>query len=184
MSKPSLQPFYCCSHLNAAYPAVTQAAYGDETAVKGYVENLVKAAVKNSSVAVTINRVSYTAPIAGTSANRSGTDGSYVFTVTAAKGSQSQTTGQIKVNISATTDTSGGTSGGGSSFADVDKTDWFFDAVANVRQNGLMSGTSKTTFSPHLKVNRAMIATVLYRMTGNPHVTGENTFTDVPSGTW
>jgi len=47
-----------------------------------------------------------------------------------------------------------------------------------------MSGTSETNFSPFLTANRAMIATVLYRMAGNPHVTGESTFTDVPADMW
>ncbi|WP_158602436.1 S-layer homology domain-containing protein [Cohnella endophytica] len=203
----------------AIYSSMTQAAATSESVIAAALKVTAEAAVKNSSVAVTINKVSYTAPIAGNSANRSGTDGSYIFTVTVSKGSQSQTTEQIEVRISATADTSGGTPGGGTpgggtpgggtpgggtpgggtpgsgtpgggtpgggtSFADIDKSDWFSDAVAYVRQNGLMSGTSEMTFSPHLTANRAMIATVLYRMAGNPHVAGESTFTDVHSGTW
>ncbi|MNO31479.1 Endo-1,4-beta-xylanase A precursor [compost metagenome] len=97
----------------AAYPATTQAVYGDEAAVKGYVEHLAFVAVNNNDVTVTVNKVSYTAPIAGTSANRSGTDGSFVFTVTVAKGTQSQTTGPFQVRISATAYSSGSPSNGG-----------------------------------------------------------------------
>ncbi|QJD84712.1 S-layer homology domain-containing protein [Cohnella herbarum] len=208
----------------ASFGSLTQSAASSESVIAASVKATAEAAVRNGDVAVTINKVSYTAPIAGTSANRSGTDGNYVFTVTVTKGAQSQTTGQIRVSIAATADTSGGnpgggtpdgstpggtapggtapggntpgsstpggsapsggTSGGGTSFADVNKSDWFFDAVAYVQHNGLMSGTSETTFSPLLTADRAMIATVLYRMAGNPHVTGESTFTDVPSGKW
>ncbi len=193
----------------ASYSSMTQAVATNESVIAATLKVTAEAAVKNSNVAVAINKISCTAPIAGNAANRSGTDGSFVFTVTVTKGAQSQTTGQIKVNISATAHTSGGTPGGGStpvgdtpgggtpggstpdgntsggtSFADVIKTDWFFDAVTYVRQSGLMSRTSETTFSPHLTANRAMIATVLYRMAGNPHVIGESTFTDVPSGKW
>ncbi|MED5020199.1 S-layer homology domain-containing protein, partial [Paenibacillus chibensis] len=213
----------------ASYSSMTQAAATSESVIVAALKAAAEAAVKNSSVAVTINKVSYTAPIAGNSANRSGTDGSYVFTVTLTKGSQSQTTGQIKVNISATPDTNGGTPGGdspgggnpgssnsgggtlgsgnpgggtpggatpgagtpdggtsgsGSTFADINKTDWFFNAVIYVQHSGLMSGTSETTFSPQLAASRAMIATVLYRMAGRPHVTGKSSFTDVSSGMW
>ncbi|MFC4305206.1 S-layer homology domain-containing protein [Cohnella boryungensis] len=193
----------------ASYSSMTQAAATSESVIAAVLKVTAEAAVKNSNVAITINKVRYTVPIAGTSANRSGTDGSYVFTVTVVKGAQSQTTGQIRVSIAATAYTSGGTPGGGTpggstpggntpggstpegsapsggtSFEDVNKSDWFFDAVTYVQHNGLMSGTSETIFMPNLTANRAMIVTVLYRMVGKPHVIGESTFTDVPSGAW
>ena len=49
---------------------------------------------------------------------------------------------------------------------------------------GIMQGTSETTFSPYAPMTRAMVATVLYRMAGEPAVSGDVTFSDVPADTW
>ena len=46
-----------------------------------------------------------------------------------------------------------------------------------------MNGTGDG-FSPNNNINRAQLVTVLYRMAGQPEVTGENPFTDVAGGTW
>ena len=46
-----------------------------------------------------------------------------------------------------------------------------------------MNGTGDG-FSPNNNINRAQLVTVLYRMAGQPEVTGENPFTDVPDGQW
>ena len=51
----------------------------------------------------------------------------------------------------------------GSPFTDVSDGIWYAQAVAYCHQNGWMSGTSDTAFSPSLPMNRAMLATVLYR---------------------
>lgn len=51
-------------------------------------------------------------------------------------------------------------------FRDVPEDAWFHDAVAFVHQRGLFSGTSETTFSPELLMDRAMLASVLCRMEG------------------
>lgn len=79
-----------------------------------------------------------------------------------------------------------GTSGGstdtpeaGNPFTDVHKTDWFYDDVMFVYENGLMAGTSGTTFSPYSNTTRAQIAVIFYRLAGSPEVTGESPFTDV-----
>jgi len=69
-------------------------------------------------------------------------------------------------------------------FADVRPSDWFYDAVAFVFEHNLMGGTSTTTFSPRAELSRAMLVTILYRMTGSPPVSGEHPFTDVPPDTW
>ena len=53
-------------------------------------------------------------------------------------------------------------------FADVAANAWYADAVEYVRDNGLMSGTSTTTFSPDGTMTRAMLATTLYREAGSP----------------
>lgn len=55
-------------------------------------------------------------------------------------------------------------------FEDVQKKDWFYDAVVNAITKGWFSGTSKTTFSPHKTTTRGMIVTLLYRMAGSPEV--------------
>ncbi|WP_211274527.1 S-layer homology domain-containing protein, partial [Paenibacillus oryzae] len=98
----------------ASYSTMAQAAATSEAVIAAALKATAEAAVNNSAITVKINKVSYIAPIAGTSGNRSGTDGSYVFTVTVVKGLQSQTTMQIKLNIAATADTSGGSTPGGS----------------------------------------------------------------------
>lgn len=68
-------------------------------------------------------------------------------------------------------------------FTDVDG-HWALDAIRFVYDQGLMTGTKETQFSPKKPLNRAMLATILYRMEGSPAVTGENPYTDVADGTW
>lgn len=68
-------------------------------------------------------------------------------------------------------------------FTDVDG-HWALDAIRFVYDQGLMTGTKETQFSPNKTLNRAMLATILYRMEGSPAVTGENPYTDVAAGTW
>ena len=67
-------------------------------------------------------------------------------------------------------------------FTDVHPEDWFFNDVMFVYQNGLMSGTSATTFEPNLNTTRAQIAVIFYRMDGSPEVIGDSPFTDVEYG--
>lgn len=64
-------------------------------------------------------------------------------------------------------------------FADVAADAWYADAVQYVYENGMMSGTSETTFSPNLTTTRGMIVTILYRLENEPTVTGTTAFTDV-----
>ncbi len=45
-----------------------------------------------------------------------------------------------------------------------------------------MNGTSATTFEPDGTITRAMVVTILYRMSGEPAVSGNSGFSDVPSG--
>ena len=51
-------------------------------------------------------------------------------------------------------------------FVDVDKSDWFADAVAYVTDKGLMNGTGSDTFSPNASTTRGMLMTVLARYAG------------------
>lgn len=86
---------------NATYANTTQTANGTQSAVENYVKSIATTAVNNENITVTINTVSYTAPIDGTSSDPDGTAGSYVFTVTVAKGSHEMSTTEKTVTITA-----------------------------------------------------------------------------------
>ena len=58
-------------------------------------------------------------------------------------------------------------------FTDVADGDWFYDYVAYVYANGLMDGTSGTTFEPNANMTRAMVWAILARVDGET-VTGAN----------
>ena len=68
-------------------------------------------------------------------------------------------------------------------FTDVTTSDWFYDAVAYAYDNGLMTGTSATTFSPKATTTRGMIVTILHRLEGCPAAAASG-FADVKSGAW
>ena len=53
-----------------------------------------------------------------------------------------------------------------STFSDVKTSDWFYDDVRYVCENGLMNGTGSGTFSPKATTTRGMIVTILARMEG------------------
>ena len=66
-------------------------------------------------------------------------------------------------------------------FTDVKKDAWYAPAVDYVEAAGLMNGVGNSKFDPEGKMTRGMVVTVLYRMVGDPDVTGvKTTFTDVP----
>lgn len=69
-------------------------------------------------------------------------------------------------------------------FSDVPADAWSAEAVQYVYENGLMTGTSDTTFSPDLTTSRSMIATILWRMAGSPVVNYAMDFADVPADQW
>ncbi|SHH75397.1 Outer membrane protein assembly factor BamB, contains PQQ-like beta-propeller repeat [Sporobacter termitidis DSM 10068] len=69
-------------------------------------------------------------------------------------------------------------------YTDVLTDDWFYDAVQYAGRNGLMGGTTATTFDPGANTTRAMLVTVLYRLAGKPAASGISSFTDVKSGEW
>ena len=64
-------------------------------------------------------------------------------------------------------------------FEDVGTDAWYSDAVAYVYRNGLMSGTSGSTFSPDAAITRAQLVTILWRMADSPQVNGLMDFDDV-----
>lgn len=71
-----------------------------------------------------------------------------------------------------------------STFNDVKETDWYADSIGRMISLNLMVGTSPTTFAPHSLFDRGMMITVLYRLSGEPAVTGSSLFKDVSPGAW
>lgn len=71
-----------------------------------------------------------------------------------------------------------------SAFSDVPADAWYAGAVAYCRQRGVMNGTTDTTFAPEASLTRAMLAAVLYRMSGSPTVAAPPAFTDAAAGAW
>ena len=57
-------------------------------------------------------------------------------------------------------------------------------AVQWAVETGVTSGTSADTFSPDDTVTRAQAVTFLYRLAGEPSVSGSTGFADVPAGNW
>ena len=70
-------------------------------------------------------------------------------------------------------------------FTDVRTSDWFYDPVKYVYEEGLMTGTGATAFAPNVTTTRAMIVSILYRLEGGPAVSGNNSpFNDVHTSDW
>ena len=51
-------------------------------------------------------------------------------------------------------------------FADVKSSDWSYDDIYYVWEEGLMNGTAETIISPKMDTSRAMIVTILWRLEG------------------
>ncbi|MBU5626556.1 S-layer homology domain-containing protein [Oscillibacter sp. MSJ-2] len=69
-------------------------------------------------------------------------------------------------------------------FTDVPENAWYLDGVEYAYENGLLKGTTDTTFSPNATLTRGMLVTILYRMAGSPAVTGQCPFADVAKGSY
>lgn len=73
----------------------------------------------------------------------------------------------------------------GAPYCDVAGDAWCADAVFEMWRCGLMNGTSLDYFSPNASLTRGMMATILYRMAGEPEYTGgagSDKFADVGEG--
>ena len=68
-------------------------------------------------------------------------------------------------------------------FTDVKEGDWFYEEVLYAYENGLMNGVGDNRFAPNSATTRGMLVTILYRLEGEPAVTGEAGFDDV-GDTW
>ena len=64
-------------------------------------------------------------------------------------------------------------------YTDLDRNSWYHDGVHYCLEEGLMTGTSATTFAPNMITNRAMVVTILYRLEGSPAVNASHPFTDL-----
>ncbi|QHI71018.1 S-layer homology domain-containing protein [Aminipila terrae] len=87
---------------NATYVDMTQVGAIDEAGIQDALKAIAESAVNNNTVNVTVNKESYIVPIAGTSVDPAGTNGSYVFKITVSKGLQTLFTSQKTITIAAT----------------------------------------------------------------------------------
>ena len=69
-------------------------------------------------------------------------------------------------------------------FADVEKGSWYEGAVAYAYENGLISGTSESEFSPDIALSRAQLVTIIWRMAGEPTADKKTTLDNVAEGSW
>lgn len=72
-------------------------------------------------------------------------------------------------------------------FTDITIHDWYRDAVNVVYERGLFVGTDETVFDPQVKLNRAMMMTVLFHLAGDPEQERDQAtarFLDVKAGEW
>lgn len=69
-------------------------------------------------------------------------------------------------------------------FTDVRVGDWFYDSVRFMNGNGLIQGTSSSTYSPYTTTTRGMIVTILYRLDGAPAAYNRNPFYDVSANAY
>ena len=70
-------------------------------------------------------------------------------------------------------------------FNDVlDENAWYYDAVYAAWDAGLMNGVGEGLFAPNATLDRATLATVLYREAGEPAAKGTASFTDIAEGQW
>ena len=71
-----------------------------------------------------------------------------------------------------------------SKFSDASPTAWYHDGVHWALVEGIMNGTSDTTFAPNGTATRAMVVTMLWRMAGEPASSAPAPFSDVSSDAW
>lgn len=64
-------------------------------------------------------------------------------------------------------------------YEDVVHTAWYHEGIVYVVENGIMIGVSDTAFDTSGSMSRGQLVTVLYRLAGEPQVSGTNPFRDV-----
>ena len=118
-----------------------------------------------------VDRVTVTGPNGKTITVQSRSDGSWSFT---------QPDGKVTVTVTFKAESKSEPF----TFTDVAKSDWFYESVKYVYENGLMMGTSATAFAPNLLTDRGMIVTILWRLEGAPAATAAAPFADVDVGAY
>ena len=68
-------------------------------------------------------------------------------------------------------------------FSDVPTDAYYAEAVNYVREQGLMNGTSATTFAPNATTSRSQLTAILWRQAGRPEAGGA-AFSDVPAAAY
>ena len=69
-------------------------------------------------------------------------------------------------------------------FTDVGTGEWYHEAIDYVIVNDLMNGEGDDIFAPLTNLNRGMMVTILYRLEGEPAVSGTSVFSDVAADEW
>ncbi len=69
-------------------------------------------------------------------------------------------------------------------YLDVTEDAWSYPAICCVTEMGVMNGVGNGTFQPNETMSRAMFASVLFRMAGEPETAGEAAFDDVEPAAW
>lgn len=69
-------------------------------------------------------------------------------------------------------------------YTDVAEGDWYYENIRYVTENGIMNGVTGNRFAPKETLSRAMSVTILYRLAGEPSVSGTHSFADVKSEEW
>ena len=70
------------------------------------------------------------------------------------------------------------------SFADVDSSAYYADAILWAIENGITKGTSEDTFSPNMTVTRGQSVTFLHRAAGTPAADKDSGFRDVEASAY
>ena len=69
-------------------------------------------------------------------------------------------------------------------YSDIEVGQWYYEDTEYISENNLMNGVTTTTFDPSGTSTRAMVATVLWRLSGSPASTAVNPFSDIQTGMW
>jgi len=69
-------------------------------------------------------------------------------------------------------------------FLDLEAGHWAIPAIRYVYEQGLMQGTSAISFAPYAPLDRAMVATIIHRLAGEPAHGFRPIFHDVQAGAW
>ena len=154
------RPSSSSSSSSSSKPSYSVTAPG--TTENGSVTVSPKNATKGSTVTVTVkpndgyqlDKLTVADTKGGTISVTDKGNGKYTFTMPASKVTVTPTF--VKIAQQPT----------GKTFSDVEKSDWFADAVAYVTEKGLMNGTGSDTFSPSASTTRGMLMTVLARYAG------------------